>query len=60
MVPHDFVSFFVCNIKKLIVGVFLPRKVITILQIITINFRQMSPIGVFLSVRVLEYVSKIL
>ena len=35
-------SYFVCNIEKRIVGVFLPRKIITILQKIGVNFRQVA------------------
>ena len=52
-VQHDVVSFFICNTRNLF-GVFLPVKHITILQKITINFRQVSLKGVLFSVRVLS------
>ena len=46
--------------KNLLLGVFLSRKIITILRKMTINFRQVPLKGVLLSVRVLEYLGKIL
>ena len=51
------VSSFVTS-RNLLFDVFLPRKIITILQKITINFRQVSLKGVLLSVQVLEYSAK--
>ena len=59
-VPHDFVSFSLYNIEKLMFGCILPVKNITILSKITINFWQLSLKGVLLAVRVLEYLGKIL
>ena len=46
---------FIGFIEKLLFGVFLGRKIITILRKITINFRQVSLKGILLSVRVLEF-----
>ena len=53
------VSLFVTS-RKLLFGVFLPRKIVAILLTITINFRQVSLKGVLLLARAMEYFSKIL
>ena len=46
--------------RNLLLGVFLPRKIITIVRKVTINCRQASVMkGVLLLVRVLEYFGKI-
>ena len=44
------VSLFV-TLRNLLVGVFLPRKIIIILRKITINFRQVSLKGILLLVK---------
>ena len=51
------ISLFVTS-KNLLFGVFLPKKISTILRKIAINFRQMSLNGVLLSVSVLECFGK--
>ena len=53
------VSLFLTSINLLLV-VFLQWKILTILQKVTINFRQVSLKGVLLLVRVLEHLDKIL
>ena len=53
-------NLFVCNMEKLLLfGLFLPRKIITILRKIVLHFTQMSLKGVLLSVNVLECFGKI-
>ena len=54
MVPHDFVM------RNLLFAVFLPRKIITILRKISINFSEVSLERVLLSVRVVAYFGEIL
>ena len=56
--PHDFVSFFVCNIGKPIVWSISAKEIVTILRKITIHLRQVSLKSILLSVRVLEYFGK--
>ena len=51
------VSLFV-TLRNLLIGVFLPRKIITISQKIAINFRQVSLKGVLPSVSALEVSAK--
>ena len=53
------ISLFVTS-RNLLFGVLLPRKIITILRKITMNFRQVSPNGVLFLVKVLQHFVKIL
>ena len=59
MASHDFVSFFACNIKKLIVWCVSAKK--NYYNLMKNNHKfQASVKGVLLSVRFLEYFGKIL
>ena len=52
--------FLFVTLRNIWFGVFLPKKLITILRKITAKFRQVSLKGVFLSVGFMEYYGKIL